>query len=166
MIEYMGPERRTRDRRGWRATWLGLIAGRLWYLVAYSDTTQTRFFLGIVALLWVAGLLVPGDSFSRPTFEYMRDMAGADAEQKWTVAFAIYGVVNMFLVFHHVRFRGVALIVNSVGVVLFASVAFAVATLSGEPFPAGAAAHCGVALAAIWVLVRTHINSPPGWRHD
>jgi hypothetical protein len=159
-------ERRTHERKGWRATWLGLVTGRMWYLVAFSDTTQTRFFLGITALLWALALIMPGDSFSRPTFAYMSMLAGDNAEEKWTAAFALYAVLDIWLVFYYVRTKYVSFLVNVFGVLLFTSVAYAVGTLSGEPFPAGVAAHCGVALAAVWVLIRTHVNSPVGWRHD
>ncbi len=150
---------------------LGCLIGRLWYLIAYADTTQTRFFLAIVASLWVGALLLPGDSFARPTFIYMAAIAGDDAELKWTIVFAVYAAAAFYGVFARGTGSWLATVINALGLVLFSAVAWSVATLSGVPFPAGAAAHCGIAMAAMWVLIRTHANSPPpgnqpGWLHD
>lgn len=166
MDNYNGTERRARERTGWRKSVLGLLLGRFARLALRDDTTQTRFFLGLVAWLWVGALLVPGDSFSRPTFAYMSSIAGDYAELKWTIAFALYGFFDLWLVFYYVHAKYVSVIINTCGVLLYSSIAFAVATLSGEPFPAGVAAHAGIALAAVWVLIRTGVNSPTGWRHD
>lgn len=159
----MGPERRQTAREGWRATWIGKIAGRLWHLIAYSKTTQTRFHLFIAASLWALALSLPGDSFARPTFAYMAAIA---PEAWWTAAFAIYAVVTFIRIFTDWNGHATALIINAVGATLFCAVAFAVITLPGPNFPAGSAAHCALALASIWVLIRTHVNSPKDWQHD
>lgn len=153
-------------RIGWRASWAGCLAGRVWKLVAYSDTAQTRFFLAIAAALWCIALALPGDSFTRPTFAYMRAIAGPHAELKWLGAFALYAVAASWRLFSSAPGKASSLVINSLGVAIFSSVAFAVATLPGVPFPAGSAAHVAIALAAMWVLVRTHVNSPAGWEHD
>lgn len=153
-------------RVGWRASWLGCLAGRVWYLVAFSDTTQTRLFLVMAAALWVIALAIPGDSFTRPTFAYMSAIVGPHAEMKWLAAFAIYALTGAWRIFSSAPGRVSSLVINALGVALFSAVAFSVATLPGVPFPAGSAAHVAIALAAMWVLVRTHVNSPTGWRHD
>jgi hypothetical protein len=156
-------ERRHKPRTGWRASWFGEVSGRLWYLVAYSDTTQTRFFLCITAMLWAAALALPGDSFSRPQFAYMRALA---SEGVWMLAFVLYAGAIFWRVFSDRRRQRIAMIVNAVGVTLFSSVAFSISTLPISPIPAGAAAHWAIALAALWVFVRTNINGWNGWRHD
>lgn len=163
MSEYDGPERRCRERKGWRATWLGKVTGRLWFIVAFSNTIQTRLFLVIAAALWAAALLLPGDSFARPTFAYMAAVA---PEGAWTAAFALYAAVTFIRIFSEWNGHVMALIINVVGASLFSAVAFAVITIPGPSFPAGAAAHCAIALAALWVLVRTSVNSPMDWQHD
>lgn len=160
---YIGPERRRRPRDGWRSTWLGKIVGRLWYIVAFSNTMQTRLFLVIAATLWACALLVPGDSFARPTFAYMAAIA---PEPWWTATFALYAAVTFVRIFSDWNGRVAALVINGVGAALFSAIAFAVVTLPGKNFPAGSAAHCAIALAAVWVFVRTHVNSPRDWQHD
>lgn len=156
-------DRRSKPRIGWRATWVGKVSGRMWHLIAYSKTTQTRFLLFIAASLWSVALMLPGDSFARPTFAYMAAIA---PEPWWTVAFGFYAVVTFLRIFSDWNGHITALVINAFGAALFCAVAFAVVTLPGTNFPAGAAAHCSIALASIWVLVRTHVNSPGDWQHD
>lgn len=162
---YSGVERRRRQRAGWCNTWSGRLVGRLWWLIAYSDTTQTRFFLAVAATLWALALALPGDSFSRPTFAYMQAIA---PECVWMAGFALYSGIGFWRVFATRAVPCVAFLANVYGLCVFSAVAFCVVTVGGQdhPFPAGGAAHCAVALAAAWVLVRTNVNSPQGWRHD
>lgn len=164
----MNTERRSVERTGWRATWAGNLLGRVWFLFAHSETLTTRAFLIITAMLWVAALALPGDSFTRATFAYMATIAGPDAELKWLVAFAVYCLAASWRLFSDYKGKWSlsALIVNTFGVVLFSAVALSVAVLPGVPFPAGAAAHTSIALASVWVLVRTNVNSSPGWKHE
>lgn len=156
-------DRRRPPRVGWRGTWFGEIVGRLWYLIAYSNTTQTRFFLALTASFWAGMLAIPGDSFSRPQFGYMRAIA---PEGAWMLAFVIYAGATYWRVFADTPRPMAGFVVNGLGLVLFAAVAVSIGTLPITPVPAGAAAHFTIALAALWVFVRTNINSPKGWRND
>ena len=165
----MNLERRSVKRTGWRKTWIGNLWERFWYLFAWSETLTMRAFLVITALFWVAALSLPGDSFTRATFAYMASLAGEHAEMKWLVVFAIYAVAATWRLFSNHdsgQWSLTAIVVNTLGVVLYSSVAFSVAVLPGVPFPAGAAAHASIACAAVWVLVRTNVNSSPGWKHE
>jgi hypothetical protein len=163
MSAYQGPERRHMERRGWRNGWLGKFTGRLWFLIAYTNTMQTRFLLCIAATAWVVGLSLPGDSFSRPTFRYMAALA---SEHTWLVGFGGYAVATFVRIFSDWNGRLAAFAINGFGATLFSAVAFAVATVPGETVPPGAASHLAIAAAAVWVLIRTHVNSAGGWQHD
>lgn len=145
---------------------LNRLLRRAWSIIAYSDTTQTRFFLALTAAMWTVALLLPGDSFTRATFTYMAAMSGDHAEIKWTTAFGVYSMLAFWRVFSSVRHKWISIIINAIGVALYSTVAFSVVTLPGIPFPAGAAAHCSIALAALWVMIRTQVNSIPGWRDE
>ncbi len=162
-IRYIGPDRRRCQRKGWRSSVVGKFVGRLWYVVARSNTIQTRMLLFITATLWASALALPGDSFARPTFAYMARIASEDC---WIAAFSLYAVVSFLRMFSDWNAPAWAFIINVLGATLFCTVAFSVVTLPGQNFPAGSAAHCAIALASIWVLIRTHVNSPTGWQHD
>lgn len=163
---YMGPERRLRPRPPTRGP-VRRVLGRMWWLIAYSETAPVRFFLAQAAALWAVALMLPGDSFNRPTFAYAQVMA---PEGVWCVAFGLYAVAAFWRVFTDAQPGGgmCALAVNTVGLFLFSAMAFCVLSVGrgGVEFPAGSAAHLSIAMAAMWVLVRTHVNSPRGWLND
>lgn len=170
MGAYAGPERRRVAREGWRAGPLGTVQGRMRSLIVDEPTVATRFFLAFVAFIWTVCLALPGDSFERPTFAVMRRLTEAvipvNAETAWLGVFATYGSATLFCVFRDCKFPRFGMLVNAVGAFIYTAITISVATIDNGPFPAGAAAHAGIACAALWVLLRTGINSPSGWRHD
>jgi hypothetical protein len=165
-MRYEGPERRKIPRHGWRATWYGLIASRLWSLVAYSDTTPTRFMLALAATLWAILLAFPGDTFSRPVYRFMAVAVGQDAEMKWCFFWTLHACGMWWRIFSSTPRPFWALAIHGLGVMLFSCTAIAIFMTLTYPLPAAIAPDIIMALAAGWVLVRTHINPEPGWRHD
>lgn len=172
MDSYSGPERRANARmscsRGsWRCSWCGLLLSRLWSLIAYSDTTPTRFMLALAATLWAIGLMWPGDSLERPGYLYMRWIVGDNAEFKWGLFWTLHAVGMWWRIFSSTKRLWWATAIHFLGVVLFCSSTIAIFAALTFPLPVATLGWGTVlALASIWVMLRTHINSEPGWRHE
>jgi len=139
---------------------------RLWSLIAHSDTTPTRFMLAITASMWAILLAWPGDTSERPTYAYMVSIAGNHAELKWCTLWALHAGGMWWRIFSSTPSASWALAIHTLGLALFSSAAIGVAMTITPPVPAATAPDFVLALAAFWVLVRTHINSERGWRDD
>lgn len=143
---------------------------RLWSLIAYSDTTPTRFMLAMSASFWSIFLFLPGDTMTRPVYRYMADLAswlGADnPEMAWASLWAIHAAGMWWRVFSSRPRPIAAFCINSLGVLLFSGAAFSIYRTLTYPVPAAIAPDLVLAAAAFWVLVRTHVNSERGWRND
>lgn len=163
---YIGPERRKHVRLGWRRGKLGIFLGRLWALIAYSDTTPVRFMLAMAATLWAFFLFLPGNTFDRPVYRYMVVVAGEDAELKWGLLWSLHACVMWWRIFATDYRPVTSLLINILGVILFTSSTIAILVTMTYPFPAAIATEMSCAFASAWVLVRTHINSEKGWRRD
>lgn len=166
MINYSGHERRKHSRTDWRGTRTGKFIGRLWSLIAYSDTTPTRFMIALAATCWALLLLYPGDTFDRPVYRYMREVVGDYAEAKWCIAWAIHASGMWWRVFSSTPRPRWSLAIHTLGVLLFTSSSISIFLTLTSPLPAAIAPDIVLSLAAFWVLVRTHINSERGWRND
>jgi len=136
---------------------------RLLDLVLRSDTTPTRFFLGIAGAMWSAGLLMPGDTMERPVYRYMADLA---PEIVWATAWAAYSYAMFWRVFSDDHRWRVALLINSLGLALWGYTSFSIFATLTYPYPAGTAPDFACLGAALWVFARTHIFPLGGWRGD
>lgn len=163
---YTGPERRRHARDGAEPRYVAILVRRLWSLIAFSDTTPTRFLLGLCATSWAGGLLLPGQSLDREAYHYFAAMLGAHADQKFAAVWAVYAALTFWRIFSPVPRPAIALAINIAGAMLFASVPLEVYVVRSYPFPIGIAPHIVVAWAAAWVAVRTNINPARGWRAD
>lgn len=164
MDDYTGPERRRHPPRcGWRSTWLGLIVGRFWSLIAYSDTTPTRFMLALAATFWAILLYLPGETFGRPVYRYMALVA---SEETWASFWALHAIGMWWRIFSAVDRPRLALAIHMLGAMLFTAAAVSIYLSRLYPIPAGIAPDVVLALAAGWVLVRTQVHSEKGWRRD
>lgn len=139
---------------------------RFWALVIYSDTTPTRFALTCTASLWASFLWLPGDSFERPIYQYMVAIAGDAAEMKWAALWTVYAIGIGWRTFASRPRPKLALVINCVGTMLFTASAIAMLEVKLLPAPAAIAADLIMAMASLWVLFRTAINSDTGWRAD
>lgn len=135
-------------------------------MVAHSDTTPTRFMLALCATIWALMLLAPGDTFDRPVYRYMAQVAGNHAEEKWTALFSLYAAGLYWRIFSSVSRPKWAFAIHTLGVVLFTSSAVAIMLTRADPLPAAVSSDFVVAMAAFWVLVRTQVNQRDGWRND
>lgn len=139
---------------------------RIWALIAYSDTTPTRFMLALAATAWAVLLLAPGDTMTRPVYRYMADLAGSDAELKWAALWVLHATGMWWRTFSTVPRPRIALAINSLGLGLFGGAAISIYATLTYPIPAAVAPDVVLALAALWVLARTGINGETGWRVD
>lgn len=158
-------ERRRRKRAENEPIIVGVL-WRLWSLVAYSDTTPTRFMLAFAASLWAMLLYLPGDTFSRPVYRLMAELAGENAELKWAALWTVHAVGMWWRVVAKKPRPYIAFCINSLGVLLFSGAAYSIFFTLTFPLPAAIAPDIVLALAAFWVMVRTSVNSEQGWRGD
>jgi hypothetical protein len=163
---YNGPDRRKSPRANPKPSAGAVIIYRLWALIAYSDTTPTRFMLALAATGWALLLIWPGDTFERPVYRFMKMIGGDNAEAKWCIAWAAHAGGMWWRIFSSVPRPGWALAVHTLGVILFTSSAISIFLTLTYPLPAAVAPDFVLALAAFWVLVRTHVNNERGWRND
>lgn len=152
---------------------IATLRARLVSLIVKSDTTAVRFLLATAGVLWAVILWLPTDSFSRPSYAYMKSLSsllGADhAQTKWAVLWSVYGILKLWRVFTSTPRPTAALVVNSLGVLLFGAAVyciFASAIDKNGAFPHSAATAIVCFIAAIWILIRTQVNSESGWRGD
>lgn len=136
-------------------------------LILYSDTTPTRFFLAMVTTLWAAGLLVPGDTFDRKVYFYMKLIVGEEnAEMKWAFLWTVLSVAQWWRIFTSVSRPYVALAINSFSLAMFSACCFSIIFSQMRPFPAAMAPDMACMMAALWILIRTGVKSESGWRND
>lgn len=158
----MTAERRQIPRAAQLTGWRVLLT-RVWSLILYSDTTPTRFMLAIAATFWCVLLAYPGHTFDRPVYLYMSRVA---PEWMWSVVWGFHAVGMWWRTFSSVQHPVAALIINSLGVMLFTMAAISIFLTLTLPVPAAIAADLVFAVASFWVLIRTHINNGDGWRID
>ena len=164
--DYCGPERRQYAREIPLRPWWRKLLCRAWSLIAYSDTTPTRFMLALTATIIVLFLSEPGDTFTRPIYYHLQEIAGQHAEVKWAVVWSVYAVGMWWRTFSSKPSLYWALLFNSLGLALFGSTAIAILVSRVYPLPMAVTPFLVMTLSAFWVLVRTHINSEHGWRID
>lgn len=158
-------ERRRRDRAENERVIVG-VGWRLWSLLAYSPTAPTRFMLALAASFWAALLYMPGDTFARPVYRLMAELAGDHAEMKWAALWTAHAVGMWWRLVAKKPRPYTAFCVNSLGVLLFSGAAYSIFFVMTFPIPAAIAPDVVLALAAFWVMVRTSVNSEEGWRGD
>lgn len=155
-------DRRTRPRPDREPPTLRFLC-RVWSLIAYSDTTPTRFMLAIAATCWSVLLAWPGNTFERPVYFWMSQIG---PEWSWALFWAIHAAGMWWRTFATTPRPRFALAINSLGVLLFTGAAVSIFLTLTYPLPAAIAADVVFAMASFWVLVRTHVNSEHGWRID
>lgn len=141
---------------------------KLFQLVAYSDTTPTRFFLALTATMWCVTLALPGDTFLYPVYYAMVAVAlgSAHAERVWSGLWGILAVGMWWRTFSSTPAPRAAIAINVLSVGLFSVSTYSVFAHRLWPFPAMMVPGLACVVASAWVLVRTHVNSEDGWRID
>ena len=141
---------------------------RVLWLFLCADTLPIRALLGVTSLLWALALFLPGDTLVRPVYHYMRIVAG-DAwwsEHVWATAWALHGALLLYRTFADAKGKTFALLLNVFGLMLYFGALVAMFMTRTYPFPAALATDLSLAFAAFWLLIRTSVNSEPGWRSD
>ena len=90
----------------------------------------------------------PGDTFSRPAYQYMAEVGGEFSEWEWAVAWGLYTCGMAWLIFSSKRHAMCALIVNSWGVMLTSGAVIAILMALTPPLPAAIAPDIVVMIAA------------------
>lgn len=78
---------------------------RLSYLTFQSDLHATRFFLAIAEFIWAVSLLMPGDTFDRPTYNVMKHVMAS--EEIWGFIWLFSGIMQFYILIsgkYHDRF--------------------------------------------------------------
>jgi hypothetical protein len=118
-----------------------------------TDMIMARFMLGASELTWFILLIWPGETFTRPTYFYMRQVA---PEHVWALLFLVTGLIQIGIVFsgdlHSTFARNFAnwnafLWATTVGMMLFAI----------QPPPAAISGEIVLAITAVWICVRPYI---------
>lgn len=115
-----------------------------------SDLISTRLTLAMAELLWCFMLLWPGDTFTRPTYDVMSDIAG---ETWWAAFFGISSILQFAVVLRNdfqanwarlFAMWNASLWVVSVGAMI----------ISVYPPPAAIGGEIALMVAALWIWVR------------
>jgi hypothetical protein len=128
-----------------------LMYERLARIVFYSDLHGTRFLLGVAELLWFVTLLMPGDTFSRPTYLIMSHVM---SEEAWAFLFAMSGITQLTIVFTNNYDSKFAVTFAGWNSVLWWYVVLSM-YLSVAPPPAAISGETALAIGAAWVFIRS-----------
>jgi hypothetical protein len=120
-------------------------------LILCSDTRPTKFALFLGALFWAIGLMLPGDTMTRPSFIYMGTLA---SENVWCSLWSVYAVGMLFYTFRRVP-NAFAYMLNALGLALWSIYSLAILVQIPWPWPAGLAADGAMFFAAFWLMIRT-----------
>lgn len=127
---------------------------RLIKIVFYSDLHGTRFMLGLAEALWAATLMMPGDTFGRPTYHVMSSVM---SEEAWGLIFALSAVTQFSILIrceYHSAFATAFAGWNSV---LWSFVVISM-YLSVSPVPAAISGEAALAIGAAWVWIRSGLK--------
>lgn len=108
-------------------------------------------------------LWLPGDTFTRPVYRLMAQFA---TENVWAALWATHAILLLWRTFSCTKRLYLGLAVNVLGVALFCGAAGAIFATLTYPVPAGISPDMTLALAAIWVFIRTGVQGEAGWKRD
>ena len=124
---------------------------RMFRILFFSDLHATRFTLGLAELIWAITLAWPGDTFDRPTYTAM---ARVMHEEAWALVFLLSGVTQWVILAtgrYHERFPMLFAAWNTC-LWWFACITM---YMSVYPPPAAISGELALAIASLWVFVRT-----------
>lgn len=125
---------------------------RMHFLIFHSDLHATRFFLAIAEILWAITLLLPGDTFSRPTYCVMAHVLRS--EEIWGTIWLFSGLMQFYILIsgkYHDRFAIAFSCFNSI---LWWFIVVSM-YLSVSPLPAAISGETALAIAAATIFIRT-----------
>ncbi len=132
---------------------------RLYEIARYSDLTATRTMLAIAELLWAITLFMPGNTFDRPTYKILSNIA---PETAWAFAFLLMGLVQSYILLRAEYHDRLAVWFAATNMSFWTFVCIAM-ILSVSPFPAAISGEIALAFGSSWVFVRS--GKKMGRRH-
>lgn len=129
------------------------LSGRVAAAIFDSDLISTRLLLAFAEFLWAVMLFWPGDTFGRPTYVLMSELA---TEKAWACVFGLTSCLQFRIVFgnrQHTLWAHYFALWNS----LLWAVVVGSMLLSVYPPPAAIAGEISLMVAAAWVWVRPMI---------
>lgn len=123
----------------------------------FSDLHGVRFLLGFAEILWGITLLLPGDTFDRPTYTVMRSFA---VEELWSILFISMGIIQWSILASRQYHSRVSIIFSAVNSIFWCFIACAM-YMSVTPTPAAISGETALAVGASWVFIRTGIKEVP-----
>ena len=139
---------------------------RVVQLLAYADTTPTKCYLALSATLWCLALLLPGETMQYSLYRVMASLVGDHADVKWSGIWGLLAAGMWWRVFSSVRAPRLSMALNWYCVVVYSITAYSILTSKYSTFPVATVSDLASLFAALWVLVRTHVNSCNGWKID
>jgi hypothetical protein len=150
-VSLLNPLRRTANRISKTVRSFMFLHRRYFW---QSDTEGTRFVIACSSLLWYIMLASPGNTFDRPTYSIMRMYA---SETGWEVAFLLYGLFALYILFARVYRKWLDIIISTYGCLLWMISCLSM-TFAIWPLPAAISGEIVLSLASLWVLVRVIVD--------
>jgi len=125
---------------------------RLLRIMFYSDLHGVRFTLGLAEFIWFISLVMPGDTFDRPTYTLMRHFM--PAEEVWAAIFLFSAITQFYILATGKYHERTAVIFSGFNSILWWFVVISM-YLSVSPLPAAISGECALAFAASWVYVKS-----------
>ena len=128
---------------------------RMLRIAFYGNQHSARFLLAMAETIWFITLAWPGDTFGRPTYSVMADMA---PEMIWALIFAITAVFQWIIFFtgHYYNRCAATFALWNMSLWWFVSVSM---YLSVYPPPAAISGELALAFGASWIYVRSGCGS-------
>jgi hypothetical protein len=118
---------------------------------ATADLTAARVALAIAETLWVVCLLWPGDTFERPPYLIMSSLM---SEPGWACLFAASATAHWLIVAFKLDYTARAVAFAGWTVFLWWFIVLSI-FLTVTPPPAAASGEVALAIAALWILLRS-----------
>jgi hypothetical protein len=118
-----------------------------------SDLISSRVTLALGEFFWAVMLLWPGDTFGRPTYNYM---AMVMSEELWGMVFLITSIIQIVLVLSHKIHTICARYFAGWNAMLWSYTVVSM-LLSVYPPPAAIGGEIAMALSAIWIWIQPYI---------
>jgi hypothetical protein len=136
---------------------------RMLELIYGSDLLATRFLLGIAELTWALALFWPGDTFGRPTYHVMAQVA---SETAWAWIFLVTSFIQFQILWSGHYHTRTAIIFAGWNCNLWFFTVLAM-YLSVYPPPAAISGELACALGSVWVFIRSGVPAIKSMkRHD
>jgi hypothetical protein len=140
------------------------ILDKFYILIFQSDLHASRFTLGVAELVWGVTLLLPGNTFDRPTYAVMAHVG--ISEEIWGILWLFSSITQFYILFSGRYHEPPAVIFAGFNSILWWFVTVSM-YLSVYPIPAAISGELALAISAAWIWIRTgwipQIRDPRGF---